>query len=498
MPKLLAIVFIVTLLCSSTNAQQVKFSQELRENRSLPYMKILGTDENENVFLLKSNLSLDSDRDHSGLRNREYYLQLLSPDLKVIWEKELMTSYENGHITDVQINNGKLVVVGYIFERKLKQYTFYIQAMLSDGSWQGTPVLIDQFLATQLNEDDKPGIVLSHDDLSMAFSYRKVSMDKLTQLCHVVVLDTTFSIQYKKDIIVQAPPNNYVPVSSVLTDDRSFFVLGTHYLTDKRVKMPGEVYYEINGYHPAIDRILHSEIKIENKFLTDVGFSVDNYNSRLIAAGFYSDKTTYSTAGIFYCGFSTDSLKQLSATSSPFSESYLMKFVGERKENKSKELVNYTIDRLIVRRDGGVALLAESFNRAERSYWDYYLQTYNYHYYYHYGNVMVCSVNPSGEILWGNVITKDQNSIDDGGVNSGYVSSVVNGKILSIYNKYVNDISSVLMTTIDGVGAQKTDVMINEIERVSILPSSAKQIDENSILIPAYKQNKFHLIKITF
>lgn len=106
----------------------------------------------------------------------------------------------------------------------------------------------------------------------------------------------------------------------------------------------------------------------------------------------------------------------------------MQKFIGERKDGRSKELVNYTIDRLIVRRDGGVAILAESFNRAERSYWDYYMQTYVYHYYYHYGNVMILSINPSGDILWNNVVSKDQNSIDDAGYSSSYISSIVSGK----------------------------------------------------------------------
>jgi len=35
-------------------------------------------------------------------------------------------------------------------------------------------------------------------------------------------------------------------------------------------------------------------------------------------------------------------------------------------------------------RDGGAAIVAESFNITSRSYWDYYLQMWVYHYYYHY------------------------------------------------------------------------------------------------------------------
>lgn len=498
MKKLFLFIFLFALNASVSFSQKIKFSPELKENRNARFMKILGTDENENIFLLRSNLSLDSDREHSGLRAREYYLQFFSNELNLVWEKQLDSPMENGRIVDVQINNNRVVVVSYVADRKSKSYSFFIQAINNKGEWVGAPTSIDQFFAIDLDEDDKPGIINSNDEMTIAFSYRKISSDYKSQFIHVVLIDTAFKNLFTKDIVINSPAKNFIPLSSQLTDDRNFLVLGTRYTTDKRVKSPGEVIYEIYGCNSSHDSNFNAEIKIDGKFLTDVGFSVDNSNHRVIAAGFYSDRSTYSTAGIFYNSFSEDSLVQLSSSSSPFPDSYLAKFIGERKGNKSKELVNYSIDRLIVRKDGGVAIMAESFNRAERSYYDYYIQSFIYHYYYHYGNVMVCSVNPSGEILWGNVISKDQNSVDDGGATSSYHSSIIHGKILSIYNKYIDEDSSVLLTTIDGVGSERTDVLINDIARVSVVPHSAKQIDEDTILMPAYKQNKFQLIRISF
>lgn len=492
------VVLLFNLIALISCAQTLKFSDEIKENKNARYMRTLGSDDDGNIYLLRSNISLETDRDRSGFRSRVYFLQYLNSDLKIVWEKELLTSFEDGHIADVQMNNGRVVVVGFLNDKKSKTYTFYIQALDNHGNWVAKPKEIDRFVATDLDEDDKPGVINSQDEMTLAFSYRKVSADKKFQVFQIAVMDTSFSSAYKKEIEVNASVNTFVPVSFMVSNQKSFFALGVHYTTEKRVKSQGEVYYELYGYNPSNSSSVYSIVKSEGKFLTDVGFSIDNFNHRVIAAGFYSDKTTYSVAGIFYNSFSEDSLIQLSSQSSPFPQSYLLKFVGERKEGKSKELVNYSIDRLIVRRDGGVGILAESFNRAERSYWDYYMQTYVYHYYYHYGNIMAISVNPSGEILWGNVVSKDQNSVDDGGFYSSYMSSIVNGKIISFYNKYIEDDSSVLMTTIDGIGAQKTDVLFKDLERVSIVPRSAKQIDEDTILMPAYKQNRFYILKITF
>jgi hypothetical protein len=55
-----------------------------------------------------------------------------------------------------------------------------------------------------------------------------------------------------------------------------------------------------------------------------------------------------------------------------------------------------------------------------------------------------------------------------------------------------------LFTTVDGQGNQKTDVLFNEVERISVIPHSARQIDEETMLLPAFKQNKFYFVTLTF
>jgi len=282
----------------------------------------------------------------------------------------------------------------------------------------------------------------------------------------------------------------------VLTDQGSYFVLALHYLTEKRIKAPDQSYYELYGYNRVLDRIVNTAIKSEGRFLTDVGVVADNINHSIVVAGFYSDKTLYSTAGAFYYSLTEDSLHEKRTINTPFSTEYLQKFMGERKENK--ELVNYYIRRLSLRRDGGVAIVAESQYETTRSYFDYYMQTFISHYYYHFGNIMILSINPDGNILWNNAVTKDQNSVDDGGYASGFFFAITGGMLVTVYNKYIEDDSSVLLTSIDAKGEQKTNVLFNENERVTILPGAGKQTDEDVAIMPAYRQNKLYMLKISF
>jgi hypothetical protein len=357
-------------------------------------------------------------------------------------------------------------------------------------------MLIDSLFSESLDEENKPGLISSRNQSFMAFSYRQITKDEQAQVFKVTVLDTLLHIIYSKSISIPLSPQLFVPINFILTNNRSFFLLGIHYTTEKKVKAPDQSYFEVFGYLYEKDKPINTAIRSDNFFLTDASIASDDRNGGIVVAGFYSEKTTYSSAGVFYYSLTEDSLKSKKAIHTPFPTSYLIKFMGDQKENK--ELVNFSIDRLIIRKDGGVALVAESRYKSSRSYFDYYMQAFISHIYYHYGNIMAISINPDGKILWNNVITKDQNSVDDAGLFSSYYCAVTGKGLASIYNKFADENSSVLITYVDANGNQTTQVLFNELEKINIAAQSAKQLNDETVLMPAYKQNKFYMISISF
>lgn len=497
-PKRLFNTLLFVFLASSSPSfsQSIKWSSELKDNNKMQYMLILGANDEGNFYVLRSNMSLDNKNERSGFRNRSYMLQFFTAELSLKWEKEIKTSYEDGHISDLQLINNKIIVTSYLYDKKSKIYYFYTQRLDDNGKWEGEPFALDNIASQYMDENNKPQLINSHDQTLIAFSYRKIEKESKTQSYNVILLDTNFIVKYKKEIAVSYAENIFVPTDFAVSNQGSFYILGIHYLTEKKVKAPDQSFYELYGYNNLLQGVVNKEIKIENKFLTDVGLSIDNINKSIVAAGFYSEKSLYSTAGVFYYSISEDSLKETKTINSPFSPEYLQQFLNDKKENR--ELVNYSIDHLKVRKDGGVGIIAESYYESNRSYFDYYMQSYISHYYYHYGNVMVLSINPDGKILWNNVITKDQNSIDDNGYYSSYYCAVTGGRLVAIYNKYIEDASSVLISYIDAGGNQNTSVLFNEIDKITIIPQSGKQIDDETLILPAYKQNKFYLVQITF
>jgi hypothetical protein len=476
--------------------QTVKWSAPINTDKNMPYLKILGADD-EGYFILRSNFSFYIDRDRSFFTKRKYELQYYSDNLMMKWSVALTAGNDDRKIADIVLAGNKITMLLTDFSKANKTLTLYAQQIDKTGKY-GDAVRLHEIHAEKIDDDNKPDIAISHDEHLMACVYRMLPKNKEEQSYETIVFDTSLTVLYRNTISVPVSVKRFMPLNFVLTDEGNFFLLGIEFTTEKRVKAPGQSLYKLYSLNVKNESVASNEIQVENKFLTDVGISADELNHKIVLAGFYSDATTYSTAGVFYYSLTEDSLKPTPIVTSSFTSEFLRKFGQERAAKGSKELVNYNIDRIVLRKDGGAAVVAESFYSTTRSYWDYYSQMFVTHYYYHYGNIIALSVNPNGSLLWSNAVTKDQNSSDDGGYYSSYFSAIIDGKILSLYNKYVESPGSVLMTNISGTGEQNTKVLFNDSENVTVIPRSGKQVDENVLLLPARKEEMPYLVKISF
>jgi hypothetical protein len=485
-----------TAFLNGALSQTIKWSAPINTDKNMPYLKILGADD-EGYFILRSNFSFSSDRDRSFFTKRKFNIQYYNDNLVMKWSETLTTENDDRKIADIVMSGNKVTLVETEFDKDKKLLRFYAQQIDKFGKLAPAAVL-DSILTGKIDDDNKPDIALSHDERLMACVYRLIPKNKETQSYQTIVFDASLKVLYRKAIPVPISLKRFSPLNLVLTDAGNFFLLGIEFTSEKRIKAPGQSFYKLFSYTLENDAVTANDIQVENKFLTDVGISADNLNHKVVLAGFYSDKSTYSTAGVFYYALTEDSLKQTPVVTSSFTPEFLRKFGAERQVRGGKELANYNIDRIVLRKDGGAALVAESFYSTTRSYWDYYSQMFVTTYYYHYGNIMALSINPGGAQLWSNAITKDQNSTNDDGYYSSYFSAIINGKILSIYNKYVENPGSVLMTYISGTGEQDTKVLFNDSENVTVIPRSGKQVDENVLLLPARKEEIPYLLKISF
>ncbi len=173
-----------------------------------------------------------------------------------------------------------------------------------------------------------------------------------------------------------------------------------------------------------------------------------------------------------------------------------LKFVGQRNTGGGVSLFNYPIQRVIPRSDGGSLVIAEAAYLSEYSFYDYFTQTFNRRVEFHYDNILALSVNANGTIHWSQLIQKDQTSMDDEGLYSSFNIVLSPEELIVIFNKDIGRNNEVVGHSINAKGQIQIRTFSKKSDSISILPRAGKQVDENTIIVPAVTKKRLFLVKI--
>jgi hypothetical protein len=179
----------------------------------------------------------------------------------------------------------------------------------------------------------------------------------------------------------------------------------------------------------------------------------------------------------------------------------IQKITGSKIENRSSDLKNYFIRKLIPRSDGGLFMLAEKYTRVEQRF-NYYLNnmpqegirvTYNY------DDVALLSINKDGTFHFGDIIRKRQSSVSDGGYLSGFATLPTQDNIFVLYNSELDKDGNIMVHSTNYMGKSDEKIAVKSSNfSVSIIPSECKQTGPNTLLAATIKDKQFTLLRITF
>ncbi len=491
------LVFIFLFAASFLSAQQVKWSPVI-DDKDYSFVKIIGQSE-DGFYVLKSNISFDEERDKVGFRSRKYNISFFTNEMSLKWIHSLDAPLVDGRIITVNIVHEKILVTYAYANKKQKAYNLYVQYLNNNGTYADSAKLIAEVGYDKISDKEKPVIYISQNNNRIVCSFKTIdATNRDVQNCRIHVMDTSLTTIYQKDFTIPFSERQFITQNIIVSNEGGFYLFGIRYLSDKKNQEDEEGFYQLYHCDSPSSEVRVDDIKINQKYITGVALNYDNINHKIVAAGFFSDVNPRAVAGTFYYALRTDTVQPAQVHTSSFDVSFLSKFRGELKENNNRELLNYGINRIILRRDGGAVIIAEGVSTSYTSYYDYFSQMYITHRYYLYGNVMTISLNPDGSIMWGDVITKEQESRDDGAYYSSYCTNIYANKMYFVYNKYIGDHPSVLLSSINSKGEQKTDVLFNEEEKVVMIPLGGKQVAEDELVIPAIREGKLRFVKITF
>lgn len=252
-------------------------------------------------------------------------------------------------------------------------------------------------------------------------------------------------------------------------------------------------------------------LEIEGKFLTDMKIAI-NKDQDVICGGFYSSESTSSIEGSYFSRISSETNEIVAQSFEEFDSDFLTQYFSEKEKEKSLKKTSkgkdvsrleYDLNNIVTRDDGGAILIAEQFYQFTTSYvtsdgGSRSTTTYNFN------EIIIISKSSEGKIEWTKKIPKKQITVDDLGIYSSYALAVANNKMYFLFNDHPRNLSfngegeiqymsildqtNVVLVTVDSKGNDKKQLLystnlFSSEKNVLFRPFNSKKLAKNELVL---------------
>lgn len=503
---------IFLLGCFSSGSAQLLQKANSDDFSKKPYCKIIGQ-EGSKVFFVKSTTSFNAKSAQIRLKDTKAELICMDTALHLIWNTTIdLSLYAEAEIEHILLFDTKLFVFFSGLDKEQNQAKlYYLPYLLTSGQPSGSPQVCD-ITPFEKRRDKSPFYIAQSKDLQqLAIFHREAS-----EAGGLLDLDSKKDASKPNDSLAEHLSFRLFSGNMSQESGKQFQNVGytgRQSIRDLGVDNAGNVFvltayrsspgtppyeYRLLELKKQGDKLLQYPIKLGDKSIIDLKIAVDNLNEQVAIGGFYSDNHSFASAGLVQAALSirNDSLSKIH--SELFKAKFLSDFSGDKTSNRVGELINYEVDKLILRSDGGMILIAESNYVTEASNYNSYYQLYTITYTYHYDNVLLLSVNPDGTLDWGNVLRKSQSSENDDAFFSSYALFAAENLLTLIYNKSIRRKTDIIKYSIDSHGVSSEISVLSGNEEVMLMPKSCKQVSAQQMIIPCIEKGRPGLLKLSF
>ncbi len=491
--RIYLLVVVLISFSSDIIAQSYTLSPENLDDATYSHVKVIGQDE-EGFYLLQSNLSLATERDRIGFKNRKYKISFYDFNLRKKWDK-ILTPFEDGaNVEAVTFFNAHILVLQSKYQRGESTVTFFTDVYNNTGKTEKSNLRLGECHYGKNNDLGKIKLVTSTARLTGAMYFEEEADNEI----HVqkIVFDSSLKVLSQHQLVIPYEDKRIMQTEYALSEKGDFISLVQ--LNDKN---PENEKKRLLQYHLFVNRAGQNAFKeynitSDNKPMTEAALAIDNLNSNAVVVGFYADKNSSSGAGVLYTTLSLNHDDSLHLNSYSIKGDTQIKLIGERNEDGNLGLFSYPIQRIVLRGDGGAVIMAEAAYTSEYSYYDYFTQSFTRRTEYHFDNIVVMSINSHGGVDWTHVMRKNQSTMDDGGFLSSFISALSSDRIVVIYNNDISRNNEVISYEVSAKGELKNNKIIRSSERIFILPRAGKQVDDETLIVPAIVKKRMYLVKI--
>ena len=262
--------------------------------------------------------------------------------------------------------------------------------------------------------------------------------------------------------------------------------------------------------------VKENQVRLNNHSLDDIRLKVDNFNKNYILSSFYSKSRRGNIEGLYTCVWDKFFDTARSVVSYEFNENLRNDAKGD---NSARSAFNdYFIRNLIVRKDGGFLLAAESFfstgrggnyNRYDYLYGSPFLRPMDYYSFSPYGlgypwyryntfgqstrynaqNIAVFSFDSTGTMSWSNILNKNQYD-DETDAFIGYSLLNTGDQLHFLFNQQEKRLQLLNDQSISPTGQVTRNPTLRNLDQgYDFMARYGKQVGSRQIIFPCMYRN---------
>ena len=503
---------------------KVSWSQEYTEPTNSEIQKIIGTD-GGGFYALRQRKG-----GFLGTGTVRPVIEHYNAQSKLIKSQEIDLDYKGNerYLKDVVMVGGKIFVLSYYYNQKYTTtYLFAQEVQKTTLKMSATLNKIAEREGSNKTKNDFFNFTLARDSSKIAiFDFQPSGNDK--EEFSVSIFNSDFAEQWSRISKLPYTSKRFKIEETQLDSKGNFYILGKIFAgkgvdksSNKGVRQTFQ--YDLFAFrNDSLKDFDEYKIIVTDKLISDLTFRTAE-DDDLVLAGFYSEKSSVGVKGSCFFKINARTKDMTSISMRPLDFNFITANFSAKDKERAKlaadnnnklgeaELLNYNLDKLILRSDGGAILIAEQYYVEERirnnspfyggypgfgygglSRYGYGYSPFGYNsygsnarpdYYFHYNDIIVLNIRPDGDIEWTARIPKRQMSVNDYGLNSSYAQCTIADKLVFIYNEDARNLKQ-----------NKKKQIEEEPDKTSVVAAAEVDKNGNVTIAPLFGNNGENIV----
>jgi hypothetical protein len=487
------VAFTGLFIMNSASAQRVVYSEPDKEDTRQTSFEIIGK-LGDNIFVYKN--------------NRENH-NISAYDMNMKEVEKIPLKFVPGRVLNVDFL--AFPDMFYMFYQYHRKNVVYCMAAKMDinGKPVGEPIMLDSTHISFLANNKIYNIIFSEDKQKI-LAYKINSKNERKYVVTPVLFNKELQLLEKKSLYITMPErNDFLTEFSVDNEGNIVFSRAVRIQQNENIQAASLMIKKRNA-----EELVEFSLPMDNLYLDEVKLKVDNHNKTYILSSLYSKKPYGNIEGIYNAIWDAERQSIKSTIVIELSDQIRSEARGD---NGMKTAFNdYFIRNMIVKRDGGFLIAAESFFTTGRSgnfnrgYYpfnspatrlsDYYMfgygsstfnrwNSFNSVMRYHAQNIAVFSFDSTGRPLWNKVISKAQYD-DETDAFISYQLMNTGDQLHFLFNQQERRLLLLTdHTIIPGGEMNRVPTLKNLDKGYDFMPKYGKQIGSRQIIFPCMYRN---------